>query len=54
MHREHFGKALSHFLLRFLQVSQDHAANAGGWLDGLILATLSTLTGSIDTLQMGG
>ena len=29
-------------------------SHAGGWFDGLILATLSTLTGLMDTLQVGG
>jgi hypothetical protein len=35
--REHFGRALSHFLFRDLQVSQ---ANVGCWLSGLIPVAL--------------
>jgi hypothetical protein len=40
VHREHFGRALSHFLFRDLQVSQ---AKLGRCLDGLMLDYRSPL-----------
>lgn len=44
--REHFGRALSHFLFRDLQISQ---ANVGCWLGGLIPVSLIVPMGRMET-----